>query len=92
MNNSFEVFKNIIDALESKNFFPKNKYLCEPNLGKRGLMSTVGKRFYFKNKTLKNFLVYSDGKKNLFEISNTININLKETLNLCKILSNNKLI
>lgn len=92
LNNSFEVFKNIIDALESKNFFPKNKYLCEPNLGKRGLMSTVGKRFYFKNKTLKNFLVYSDGKRNLFEISNTIKINLKESLNLCKILSNNKLI
>ena len=92
LNNSFEVFKNIIDALENKNFFPKNKYLCEPNLGKRGLMSTVGKRFYFKNKTLKNFLVYSDGKMNLFEISNTIKINLKESLNLCKILSNNKLI
>ena len=55
-------------------------------------MSTVGKRFYFKNKTLKNFLVYSDGKRNLFEISNTIKINLKESLNLCKILSNNKLI
>lgn len=92
LNNSFEVFKNIIDALENKNFFPKNKYLCEPNLGKRGLMSTIGKRFYFKNKTLKNFLAYSDGKRNLFEISKIININLKETLNLCEILNKNKLI
>ena len=92
LNNSFEVFKNIIDALENKSFYPKNKFLCEPNLGKRGLMSTVGKRFFFKNKTLKNFLVYSDGKKNLFEISNLININIKECLEICKILQTNKLI
>ena len=92
LNNSFEVFKNIIDALENKSFYPKNKFLCEPNLGKRGLMSTVGKRFFFKNKTLKNFLVYSDGKRNLFEISNLININIKECLEICKILQTNKLI
>ena len=67
-NISDVVFKNIIDALESKNFYPKNKFLCEPNLGKRGLMSTLGKKFQGKNKVTKNFLAYSDGKKNLFEI------------------------
>ena len=92
LDNSFEIFKNIIDALENKSFYPKNRFLCEPNLGKRGLMSTVGKRFFFKNKTLKNFLVYSDGKRNLFEISNLININLKECLEICKILQKNNLI
>jgi aminopeptidase-like protein len=92
LQNSFEVFKNIIDALENRSFYPKNRFLCEPNLGKRGLMSTVGKRFFFKNKTLKNFLVYSDGKRNLFEISNLININIKECLEICKVLQINKLI
>jgi len=92
LNNSYEVFKNIIDTVESINFFPKNKYLCEPNLGRRNLMSTIGKKFYYKNKSLKNFLVYSDGKRNLFEISNLININLKETLNICNILTKQKLI
>ena len=37
-------------------------------------------------------LVYSDGKRNLFEISNLININLKECLEICKILQKNNLI
>ena len=92
LNNSFEVFKNIIDAIENKNFIPKNKYLCEPNLGRRNLMSTIGKKFYYKNKSLKNFLAYSDGKRNLFDISNLIKINLKETLNICNTLDKKKLI
>ena len=92
LKNSFNILKSIIDALENENFYPKNKYLCEPNLGKRGLVSTIGKKYFKKNKTLKNFLVYSDGEKNLFEISTKINVNLDETNKICKMLSNNKLI
>ena len=66
--------------------------MCEPNLGRRNLMSTIGKKFYYKNKSLKNFLAYSDGKRNLFDISNLIKINLKETLNICNTLDKKKLI
>jgi len=92
LNTSFKVFKNIIDALESKNFYPKNNYLCEPNLGKRGLMSTLGMKFKGKNKVTKNFLAYSDGKKNLFEICDIININLEDALNISSELNKHKLI
>jgi len=92
LENSFKVFKSIIDALESKNFYPKNKFLCEPNLGKRGLMSTIGKKFQGKNKVTKNFLAYSDGKKNLFEICDIINIDLEDALYISNILSKKKLI
>ena len=92
LNNSLKVFKDIIDALESKNFYPKNKFLCEPNLGKRGLMSTIGKKFQGKNKVTKNFLAYSDGKKNLFEICDIINIDLNDALYISNILSEKKLI
>ena len=92
LNNSFKVFKNIIDAIENKNFYPKNKFLCEPNLGKRGLMSTLGKKFQGKNKITKNFLAYSDGKKNLFEICDIIKINLEDAINISKKLSEKKLI
>ena len=92
LNNSFKVFKNIIDALESKNFYPKNKFLCEPNLGKRGLMSTIGKKFKGKNKVTKNFLAYSDGKKNLFEICDIINISLDDALYISNLLREKKLI
>ena len=70
----------------------KNKFLCEPNLGKRGLMSTLGKKFKGKNKVTKNFLAYSDGKRNLFEISNKININLEEAIIIAKRLDKSKLI
>ena len=90
--NSLNILKNIIDALESKKFYPKNKFLCEPNLGKRGLMSTLGKKFKGKNKVTKNFLAYSDGKRNLFEISNKININLEEAIVIAKRLAKSKLI
>ena len=92
LNNSFQVFKDIIDSLESKNFYPKNKFLCEPNLGKRGLMSTLGKKFKGKNKVTKNFLAYSDGKNNLFEICSLINIDLKDAVIISKKLNENKLI
>lgn len=92
LKNSFLVFKNIIDAIEDKNFYPNNKFLCEPNLGKRGLMSTLGMKFKGKNKKTKNFLAYSDGKRNLFEICNTININLEDALNISKELHKHKLI
>ena len=92
LNNSFKVFRNIIDALESKNFYPKNKFLCEPNLGKRGLMSTIGKKFKGKNKVTKNFLAYSDGTKNLFEICDIINIDLEDALIISKKLNEKKLI
>lgn len=92
LDESFSVFKNIIDALENKNFYPKNKFLCEPNLGKRGLISTIGRKFKGKNKVTKNFLAYSDGKKNLFEICDIIKISLDDALLICNKLSEKKLI
>ena len=92
LKNSFKVLKNIIDALESKNFYPKNKFLCEPNLGKRGLISTIGKKFYQKGKSIKNFLVYADGKRNLFEISRKIKLDLSDTIKITEKLHENKLI
>ena len=36
LEGSFEVFKNIIDAIET-NLYPKAKIPCEPQLGKRNL-------------------------------------------------------
>ena len=55
-------------------------------------MSTLGKKFKGKNKVTKNFLAYSDGKRNLFEISNKININLEEAIVIAKRLAKSKLI
>ena len=55
-------------------------------------MSTIGKKFQGKNKVTKNFLAYSDGKKNLFEICDIINIDLEDALYISNILSKKKLI
>ena len=38
---SFNVIKNIIDCIELS-LYPKNRFLCEPNLGKRNLYPTLG--------------------------------------------------
>ena len=55
-------------------------------------MSTLGMKFKGKNKVTKNFLAYSDGKKNLFEICDIININLEDALNISSELNKHKLI
>ena len=55
-------------------------------------MSTLGKKFQGKNKVTKNFLAYSDGKKNLFEICDIIKINLDEALFISNKLSEKELI
>ena len=92
LNQSFDIIKNIIDACETHNFYPRNINLCEPQLSRAGLVSDLGLKFYKKNKNLKNFLVYADGKTNLFQISNLINLNLAEVLKINTILLNSKLI
>ncbi len=89
---SFDVFKTIIDTLETNPLFPKVNYICEPNLGKRNLLSTFGKKDNFKNKLLKNILVYCDGKNNIFEISKLLKINIKLISEQIAILKKNKLI
>ena len=55
-------------------------------------MSTLGMKFQGKNKVTKNFLAYSDGTKNLFEICDIININLEDALKISDVLGKHKLI
>ncbi len=92
LNQSFDIFKSIIDACEKDNFYPKNVYLCEPQLSKKGLVSSLGLKYFKKNKDLKNFLAYADGKNNLFEISTLINLNLSEVIKINNILLEKKIV
>ena len=94
LQDSFDVIKTIIDAFEL-GLYPKTKIICEPNLGKRNLYPTLSRKGIYGNeiKTRMNLLAYSNGKNDLFKISNLLNINLKEiceeykTLKLKKIIS-----
>ena len=63
LQQSFDIFKEIIDAFE-KGLYPKTKINCEPNLGKRNLYPTLSQKGNY-NKEIENrmnLLAYSNGK------------------------------
>ena len=74
---SFKIMKKIIDTFEF-GIYPKTKTLAEPNLGKRGLYSTISKKgLHDEARKLRlNLIAYSDGKTNIFKISKLLNISL----------------
>ncbi len=83
---------------KNKTTNPKCKFLCEPNLGKRGLYNLLGvssfgnSAFKTQSRKLLDFLQYSDGTNNLNEISTYINLNLKKTKTIYNLLKRNNLI
>ena len=61
----FKVAKKAIEILLN-NIIPKNKILCEPQMGKRGLYPNLStKSGSKKSKIYMNFLQYADGKNDL---------------------------
>ena len=77
-----------------KNYVPLTTTICEPNLGKRNLYPLVNyeqdkKRTVFN---YLNFLTYSDGKNDLVDISNILNLPFVETYEIGNILIKENLI
>lgn len=69
---SFEVMVKCIEALEN-NYVYKVTCLCEPQLGKRGLVPTMSsKETYKETLCMKDVLAYADGRNDLFELSEYI--------------------
>ena len=86
LEQSLEVFNNIIDAFELGSV-PLNRNFCEPNLGKRNLYPLISKKgSYLQTKIRLNLLAYADGKNNLFTISKKINTPLEKVIEEYKIL------
>ena len=88
----FNVAKEAIGILIKK-IIPKNKILCEPQMGKRGLYPTLST----KNKKkitghYMDFLQYADGKNDLESISILLNIKLSSTYKIYNILKKNNLV
>ena len=72
----FNVAKKSIEIL-LKRIYPTYKILCEPQMSRRGLKTTLSTKN--KNKITKNymnFLQYADGTNSLEKISKLINLNL----------------
>ena len=88
--------KNI--QIKKKKLSPKNpkaKYLCEPNLGKRGLYNTLSSReikYESLSRKILDFLQYADGTNSLKEIARQIKLPINKTKYLFYLLKKNKLI
>lgn len=96
LQDSFNVLKSIVDSFEddfSWYSFPKSKFYCEPNLGKRKLYPNVSeKKNYHKLNLRMDLIAYSDGKKNLVQISKIIKKPIKKILVELKILVKKKVL
>lgn len=82
LKGAYDVMKQVIDALELNNKY-KMKVLCEPQLGKRGLYPTISQKgSYDEIEAMTNFIAYADGKNDLLDISNTINVSVRELMKI----------
>lgn len=86
LKGGYLVAKTSIEILLRK-IIPKNRILCEPNMGKRRLYPTLSlgnlKR---STKNIMNFLTYSDGNNDLKNISKLIRINYSRVKKIYKFL------
>jgi len=72
-----EVYKECLKLIEANGYY-KIKTLCEPQLGKRGLYPTISAKGSAENvRNMMNFLAYCDGKLDLLEISEKINVSIE---------------
>jgi aminopeptidase-like protein len=97
LQGGFRVAKTAIEII-LKNTYPKSKFYCEPFM-KKYFSSGLSKHNYFSlkkevrpEKILRNFLVYADGTNSLNKISKFINLSLKKTTNIYKLLLKKNLI
>lgn len=89
---AFEVYRKCIDLLEN-NYMYIVTTPCEPQLGKRGLYPTLSRRGSInETRSMTAFIAYADGKHDLVDISNRINVPIDRLLPIIKKLLYNGLI
>ena len=96
LNGAFDIIKKCLCLLEGNKSYT-NQVFCEPKMSKRNLhpkewhMRHLGNREDLKkrNTDMMNVMVYSDGKNDIIDISEKININFEECLEYVDILYNN---
>ena len=88
----FNVSREAIGILIKK-IIPKNKILCEPQMGKRGLYPMLSTKNTKKiTGHYMDLLQYADGKNDLESISTLLNIKLSLTNKMYNILKKNNLV
>lgn len=77
---SLDVLIQCLEALEN-NYKYKITCLCEPQLGRRGLMPTMSNKESYKDTLiLKDVSAYADGTNDIFELSDYIGHSIKDML------------
>ena len=99
LEGAYSIIKKCISLLEGNKPYV-NQVFCEPKMSKRNLhpkewhMRHLGDREDLKkrNTDMMNVMVYSDGKNDIIDISEKININFEECFEYISILSENGLL
>lgn len=74
LQGSFDLMTDILTLLEYNHFY-KIEVFCEPQLGKRGLQSTISQKGTYDGVlTLRDLIAYSDGETDLIDISEIIKV------------------
>ena len=88
----YNVTRKSIEILLER-IYPKCKVMCEPQMGKRGLYSTLSTKNENKlTRSYMDFLQYADGTNSLEKISNLIKLDLKSVRKIYQILFKNFLV
>jgi aminopeptidase-like protein len=98
LTESLKLYVNLYEIIE-KNFYPKAKLPCEPQLGKYNLYDPFRKNKYTKKKfnstltdPLYNMLSYCDGEHSLIDIANKLDQPVWSLFNYYKILIEKKIL
>ena len=92
LQGAYEVYRDMIEALEYNHKY-KIQCLGEPQLGKRGLYPTISQKGQHDLvAALTDFIAYADGTNDIIDISNKIQIPVRNLIPVVKILLKNKLI
>ncbi len=87
LKGSFDAMTECIEALEGSHFY-RVTCLCEPQLGKRGLYTTLSsKNSYTNERLISNIIAYSDGRNDLFDLCRILNYPPNVLLPYIKILT-----
>jgi len=91
LNGGYWAIRKILEAIERNKDY-KVTVLCEPQFGKRGLMSTVSTKEGFTEAKLFDFVSLCDGQTSLLNIAESLNIPIWELYDLVDLLKRHSLI
>ena len=96
LNGSFNLIKKIIESFEF-NCYPKNLYLCEPQLSKRNLYPSTSnwskkENYTYELRLMKDLISFSDGKTSLLNIAENCKVPIWDFYSIIRKLEKNKII